>query len=190
MLPEHFTEEAVIAGFGGQGVVLLGKLLAQAALRAGYEVTCMTSYGAEVRGGTANSMVVISDGPIACPLVSLPDAVIALNTASLRKFAPRLKPGGLLIVNSSLVAEPPDRDDLEVLPIPADRIALDLGSPQSANMVALGAYLQRRGRPGVETAAACLPDVLAPRHHKTIPVNRRALLDGARFVASLAQSPR
>jgi 2-oxoglutarate ferredoxin oxidoreductase subunit gamma len=96
-------EELVIAGFGGQGIVLAGKLLAQTAMRAGLEVTYMPSYGAEVRGGTANCMVIVSSQPIACPVVSAPNSLVICNKASLSKFAPRLKRGGMLIFNNSLI---------------------------------------------------------------------------------------
>ena len=175
-------EEIIIAGFGGQGIMLAGKLLAQTAMKAGKEVTYMPSYGAEVRGGTANCMVVIADEPIASPLVSRPDSLIAMNKASLNKFAPRLKPGGLLVFNSSLIdTEPRLENQAEILAIPADDIAVELGSPQSANMVALGAYLQKRGTLTPEGAAAALPDVLAKRYHKTLPVNSEALRRGGQL---------
>lgn len=173
-------EEIVIAGFGGQGIILVGKLLAQTAMRAGIEVTFMPSYGAEVRGGTANCMIVISQKPIACPVVNRPDSLIAMNKASLIKFAPRLKPGGLLVFNSSLIHnEPQIEGDCDVVPIPADDIAGELGSPKSANMVMLGAYLQRRGHFSAEQVGDAMPDVLAERYHKTIPVNLEAVRRGA-----------
>ena len=175
-------EELVIAGFGGQGIVLAGKLLAQTAMRAGLEVTYMPSYGAEVRGGTANCMVVISDEEIACPLVARPDSLIVMNKASLNKFAPKLKKGGLLIMNVSLIDNEPEFDDsVDVVAVPADELAVELGSQKSANMVALGAYLQRRGRLSPDAAAEALADVLAERYHKTLPVNIAALHKGADF---------
>jgi 2-oxoglutarate ferredoxin oxidoreductase subunit gamma len=177
-----FHEEVIIAGFGGQGIVLAGRLLAQTAMNAGKEVTFMPSYGAEVRGGTANSMVVIADEPVASPLVSRPDSVIIMNKASLSKFAPCVKAGGLLVMNSSQIDCEPDVDEsIDVLAIPADDIAIELGSQRSANMVALGAYLQRRGLFSVDAAAKSLPDVLAERYHKTLPLNAEALRRGAEF---------
>jgi len=175
-------EEVIMAGFGGQGILLVGKLLAQTAMKAGKEVTYMSSYGAEVRGGTANSMVVISENRIACPLVSRPDSLIVLNKASLSKFGPWLKEDGLLIMNSSLIDVEPHLDDsIEIVAIPADALAVELGSHKSANMVALGAYLERRGYLSSDAAADALPDVLAERHHKTLPVNIAALHKGAEF---------
>jgi len=175
-------EEVIIAGFGGQGIILAGKLLAQTAMEAGREVTYMPAYGAEVRGGTANCTVVIDDKPIASPLVSNPGSLVAMNKASLNKFLPRLKDGGLLIFNSSLI----DRtgklsDGIEVLAIPADEIAVSLGNKRAANMVALGAYLQRKGLFSTDQAARCLPRVLAERYHNTIGVNSEALRRGAEF---------
>jgi len=184
MRQNGFREEVIIAGFGGQGVMLAGKLLAQTAMEAGKEVTYMPSYGAEVRGGTANCMVVLADEPIACPVVARPDSLIVMNKASLNKFASRLKPGGLLVMNSSLIDSEPNLDDsIELIALPADELALELGSPKSANMVALGAYLQKRGYLTAEAAARALPDVLAVRHHHTLPVNTRALHRGAESVA-------
>ncbi len=172
-----------MAGFGGQGIILAGKLLAQTALNAGLEVTYMPAYGAEVRGGTANCMVILSNQPIACPVVSRPHAAVILNKASLSKFALRVRPAGLLVFNSSLIDREPQTDEgVETVAIPAEEIAVELGSPRSVNMVMLGAYLQKRGSLTPEQAAEALPDVLAPRYHKTIPINAEALRRGAEFV--------
>ena len=177
-----FYEEIIIAGFGGQGIILAGKLLAQTAMEAQKEVTYMPSYGAEVRGGTANCMVVIADEPVACPLIARPDALIAMNKASLNKFAPRLKDHGLLLFNSSLVPDMPQLPDtIDVLPLPANDLAVKLGSVKAANMVALGAYLQKRGVLSADQAAQALTHVLADRYHKTLPLNFAALRRGAQF---------
>jgi 2-oxoglutarate ferredoxin oxidoreductase subunit gamma len=177
-----FYEEVIIAGFGGQGVILAGSLLAHTAMNAGKEVTFMQSYGAEMRGGTANSMIVIADSSIASPLVSSPDSLIAMNKASLEKFAPVVKSSGLLIMNSSLIDGTPDVDgSIDILAVPADDIAVKLGSQKSANMVALGAYIQKRGMVSIDVAAKFLPGVLAERYHKTLPVNIEALRHGAEF---------
>jgi 2-oxoglutarate ferredoxin oxidoreductase subunit gamma len=180
---DEFFEEIVIAGFGGQGIILAGKLLAQTAMNAGREVTYMPSYGAEVRGGTANCMVVIADELIACPVVGRPNSLIAMNKASLNKFGPRLKKSGLLVINSSLIDEVPHIDEtIEVVTVPADELAVQLGNKKAANMVALGAYLQKRGLFTPEAAARALPDVLAQRYHDTLPLNTEALKKGAEFV--------
>jgi 2-oxoglutarate ferredoxin oxidoreductase subunit gamma len=178
-------EEVVIAGFGGQGIILAGKLLAQAAMKAGLEVTYMPSYGAEVRGGTANCMVILSNKPIACPIVSAPTALVICNKASMSKFAPRLRPGGQLIFNSSLIeAVHSVPDGVQVIGVPAEEIAIQAGSPKSTNMVMLGAYLGVRGPLTAQQTAEALADVLAERHHKTIPANSEALRRGAEFAAS------
>jgi len=183
MTANGFYEEIIIAGFGGQGILLTGKLLAQTAMQAGKEVTYMPSYGAEVRGGTANCMVIISEKQIACPVVSRPDSLIIMNKASLNKFGPRLKKNGLLIMNSSLIDTEPQLDDsIEIVSIPADELAVELGSQKSANMVVLGAYLQKREYLSVDEASQALPDVLAKRYHKTLPVNIQALQSGAEFI--------
>ena len=186
-----FYEEVIIAGFGGQGIILAGKLLAQTAMKAGKEVTYMPSYGAEVRGGTANCMVIVADKPIASPVVSKPDSLIVMNKASLNKFAPRIKTAGLLVMNSSLIKNEPQLDEtIEVLEVPADDIAIELGNPKAANMVALGAYLQKRRIFGPDDAAEFLPDVLAKRYHHTLPVNIKALRRGAEFAKEVKEAQR
>jgi 2-oxoglutarate ferredoxin oxidoreductase subunit gamma len=186
MASNSFYEEVIIAGFGGQGIILAGKLLAQTAMSAGKEVTYMPSYGAEVRGGTANCMVVIADEPIASPVVSKPDSLIVMNKASLNKFAPHLKPGALLVMNSSLIDTRPALDEtIEILSIPADEIAVKLGNQKAANMVVLGAYLQKRRIFGPDAAAESLLAVLAERYHKTVPINTEALRRGAEFAEKL-----
>jgi 2-oxoglutarate ferredoxin oxidoreductase subunit gamma len=184
MIANNFFEEIVIAGFGGQGVILIGKLLTQAAMEAGFQITYMPSYGAEVRGGTANCMVVISDESIASPVVSAASTVIAMNKASMERFCPKMHSNGLLIMNRSMIEIAPPRDDIEVLSIPADDLAIELGSPKSANMVALGAYVARRKLLDPEEVAQCLSKVLAQRYHQTIPTNQKALLRGAEFAKS------
>lgn len=180
---KNLYEQVVIAGFGGQGIILAGRLLAQTAMKAGKEVTCMPAYGAEVRGGTSNCMVIIANEPIASPLVSKPDSLIAMNKASLNKFATRIKPGGLLVFNSSLIDSAPQLPDtVEVLAVPVDELAVELGNQKAANMVALGAYLQKRRIFSPDAAAESLADVLAKRYHQTLPVNTKALHRGAELV--------
>ncbi len=177
-----FYEEIIIAGFGGQGIISVSKLLAQMAMNAGKEITLMPSYGAEVRGGTANCMITIAEREIACPVIGKPDSLIMMNETSLNKFAPRLKKGGLLVLNSSMIDNVPQLDEtIEVIAVPADELAVQLGNPKVANMVALGAYLQKRDLLTIDIAVQALPDVLAERYHKTIPVNTEALRRGAEF---------
>jgi len=188
MTADSFYEEVIIAGFGGQGIILAGKLLAQTAMKAGKEVTYMPSYGAEVRGGTANCMLVIADEPVASPVVNRPDSLIAMNKASFKKFAPKIKPGGLLVMNSSLIDEKPELDEtIRILAVPADELAAASGTPKVANMVVLGAYLQKKGLFDADAAARSLPDVLAKRHYEMLPVNTEALHRGREFAEKNAQ---
>ncbi|NWF99401.1 MAG: 2-oxoacid:acceptor oxidoreductase family protein [Thermoanaerobaculaceae bacterium] len=133
--------DVIIAGFGGQGVLLIGKLLAYAGMRDGKEVSWLPSYGPEMRGGTCNCTVVISDKPVGSPVVQHPRAALVLNLPSLEKFEPMVKPGGLLLVNTSLIHREPARSDVTVVKVPANEIANELANPRGANMVALGAYL-------------------------------------------------
>ena len=134
-------EEVVFAGFGGQGVLLIGQLVAYAGMVEGANVSWMPSYGPEMRGGTANCAVVVSSKEVSSPLVVEPTSLIALNKPSLDKFTPMVKPGGLIIYNSSLIESPPQRTDVRVLAVPANEVANELGDIRIANMVALGAYL-------------------------------------------------
>lgn len=182
MHDKNFTEELIIAGFGGQGIILAGKLLAQAVMTDGLAVSFMPAYGPEVRGGTSNCMVVISDQPVACPVIHRPDSVIVMNNASLRKFTPRLKPGGLLVINSSLADEAPGREDIEVVRVPADELAGKLNSPKSANMVVLGAYLSKKKLVTIDVVGPCLKAVLSSRYHAMIPLNVEALRAGEAHV--------
>jgi len=181
MTANSLYEEILIAGFGGQGIISAGKLLSYAAIKSGKQVSCMPSYGAEVRGGTANCMVVIADQPIASPLISKLDSLIAMNAASVNKFASQIKDGGLLVFNSSLVNETPRLANVTVLPVPADKLAVELGDKKIANMVALGAYLQKKNVLNLQTAIDSLPDVLAKRYQKALPINAAALNRGAQF---------
>jgi 2-oxoglutarate ferredoxin oxidoreductase subunit gamma len=181
---DKLYEGVIIAGFGGQGIILAGRLLAQTAMNAGKEVTYIPAYGAEVRGGTSNCTVVIADEPVACPIIDHPDSLIVMNKASLDKFAPQLKKNGLLIYNSSLINDVSTLEqNIDALAVPADEIAVRLGSQKAANMVMLGASLQARGLFSVEAAAAALAEALAQRYHKTIPLNTNALQAGAKIAA-------
>jgi 2-oxoglutarate ferredoxin oxidoreductase subunit gamma len=137
--------DVVCAGFGGQGVLLIGKVLAYAGMKAGKEVSWLPSYGPEMRGGTANCTVVISDKPIGSPVIQHPRSLIAMNLPSLDKFEPMMRDRGFVLINTSLVNREPARDDLTVLKVPASGIAIEVGSPRAANMVALGAYVGGTG---------------------------------------------
>jgi 2-oxoglutarate ferredoxin oxidoreductase subunit gamma len=171
-------EAIFIAGFGGQGVILTGKLICLAAMREGRHVSHIPSYGAEMRGGTANCSVVVSDLEIASPLVPHPTVCIVLNTPSLTKFQPIVKPGGLLIWNTSLIDSAPTRTDVEILPIAANALAEEAGSFRAANMVALGALLKARPVASVEAVLAALDEAVSARHKELNQVNRKALKKG------------
>jgi len=136
------TERIIISGFGGQGVMLMGKILAAAALKNKRHVTGIPSYGAEVRGGTAHCMIIISDKEIGSPFVSQPDSCIVMNEPSLDKFESKIKKGGVLFVNSSLVKRKPKRGDLKIFKVPFTDIASKIGNVKIANMVALGKYIR------------------------------------------------
>ncbi len=171
-------EEVIFAGFGGQGVLLMGQLVTYAGMMEGQNVTWMPSYGPEMRGGTANCGVVVSDEEIASPLVAEPMSVVAMNRPSLEKFQEVVRPGGLVVYNSSLVDSGPARADVLALAVPANDIASELGDVRVANMVALGAYLGMKRVVSPETVLEALKKVLPERRHSLIPLNRQAIARG------------
>jgi 2-oxoglutarate ferredoxin oxidoreductase subunit gamma len=172
------TAKVIMAGFGGQGVVLMGTLLSYSAMIEGKHTTFFPSYGAEMRGGTANCSVVVSDDEISSPVVTEPDCVVAMNIASLDKFERRVKPGGMVFINSSLVKRGVERDDVEEIRIPANKIAEDLGSSRAANMVMLGGVLKKTGAVKVESTIKSLSSVLSERAMALLEVNKKALRKG------------
>lgn len=174
-------QEIVMAGFGGQGVMSMGMLLAYAGMMEGREVSWMPSYGPEMRGGTANCTVIVSPKRIASPVSPTPDTVIAMNLPSLDKFAPSVKPGGLLIVNSSLIEKEANRTDITIVKVPCNEIANELGNAKVANMVALGAYLEKTGLLSIESIVAAMKKVFAGKE-QLIPLNEAALRKGAEAV--------
>jgi 2-oxoglutarate ferredoxin oxidoreductase subunit gamma len=172
-------EGVFFAGFGGQGIILAGKILCLAAMEEGKHVSHIPSYGAEMRGGTANCSVVVSDDEIASPLVPRPSVCIVMNKPSLLKFQSIVRPGGLLIWNESLIDIAPDRSDIEVLAVHANEIAESAGSYRSANMVMLGALLKRRpGLTSMKAVLAVLNDAVSARHRELNETNRKALAGG------------
>jgi 2-oxoglutarate ferredoxin oxidoreductase subunit gamma len=173
--------EIVIAGFGGQGVLFAGQVLAYAAMDNGKVVTWIPSYGPEMRGGTANCTVIISDEEIGSPLVRNPKAAIVLNLPSLDKYEPLVVPGGVLVANASLINRGPQRSDYTGVFIPANEIAEKLGDKRLTNMVALGALLARLPVLSLEAVGKALEDHLPERHKHLLPVNYRALRQGAEF---------
>jgi len=169
--------KAVFAGFGGQGVLSMGLNLAEAAMLEGKEVTYLPSYGAEVRGGTANCTVAISDNEIASPVASSPEFIVAMNQPSAVKFQNQIQSGGLFFINSSLVKAELSRGDIVVFSVPASRIAEELGNPKSANMVMLGAFTKKSGVVSIESIKKGLKISLGSKP-KLIAVNEKALMAG------------
>ncbi|HET7768398.1 MAG TPA: 2-oxoacid:acceptor oxidoreductase family protein [Chloroflexota bacterium] len=172
------TDEVVVSGFGGQGVLFAGQVLAHAALATGKEVTWLPSYGPEMRGGTAHCTVVIADEPIGSPVAERPRYVLALNRPSVDRFTPLVRAGGIFFFNASLVPQPPDRGDIRVVDVPATQIATALGNPLAANMVMLGALLGATRLLPLDQVIAALREHLPARHHDLLDVNEAALRRG------------
>ena len=172
------TTRVIMAGFGGQGVVLMGTLLSYSAMIQGKHTTFFPSYGAEMRGGTANCSVIVSDIEIPSPVVNQPDCVIAMNIASLDKFESQVRPGGVLFVNSSLVKKKVARDDIEEIRVPVNEIAEGLGAARAANMVMLGCVLKKTGAVTVDSAVKSLEKVLSERAMAFLEVDKKALQKG------------
>ena len=175
--------EIITAGFGGQGVLFTGQLLTYAAMDEGREVTWIPSYGPEVRGGTANCTVVISDEEIGSPMVSDPQAVIAMNLPSLDKYEGKVRPGGVLVVNESMVDRAVSRQDIKVVMVKANEIAEELGDKRMMNMVLLGALIANLPVIPLQAIEKALAGHLPERHHKMLPKNYEALKRGAAHLA-------
>ncbi len=176
--------EIIIAGFGGQGVLFGGQLLTYAAMDEGKEVTWIPSYGPEMRGGTANCTVVISDEEIGSPMVSNPQAAIVMNLPSLDKYEPLIKPGGVLVINESMVDRKPVRKDIKVVMLKANDIAEKLGDRRMSNMVMLGALIANLPVLPQNAIKKALEGHLPARHKKLLPLNYEALSEGAKFIAN------
>ena len=172
--------DVVIAGFGGQGVMLIGNLLAYSGMGFGLNVTYMPEYGPEMRGGTANCTVVIASDDIGSPIIKRPKSLIIMNQPSLDKFLPRLESNGMAVVNTSLVdTAEVDLQTVRLVSVPANQIADSLGNTKMANMVALGAYIEAMGILGIDTVKEALKEVIAPHYAHLIPQNAEALQAGA-----------
>lgn len=179
--------DVIIAGFGGQGVLLGGNLLSYAAMAEGKNVSYFPAYGVEKRGGSATCTVVIADGAVGSPVVGQPSVLVILNQASLERFGAKVRPGGTCIVNSSLVDYAAlDRNDIKIVPVPMNEIAAELGDPRMVNMVALGAYAAVSGAVAIPSLAGALNDALPERNHRFIPANVKAIEAGAQ--AALGKS--
>ncbi|MDD5312005.1 MAG: 2-oxoacid:acceptor oxidoreductase family protein [Dehalococcoidia bacterium] len=169
--------KTLFAGFGGQGVMSMGLSLAEAAMLEGKNVTYLPAYGAEVRGGTANCTVAVSDDEIASPVASSPEFVVAMNQPSAVKFQHHIQSGGRFFLNSSLVEADIIRGDIEIVRVAANKIAEDLGSPKSANMVMLGAFIRKSGLVEMKSVMESLKRILSTKK-KLIEINEKALNAG------------
>ena len=173
-------KDVMIAGFGGQGVLLGGNLLSYAAMEEGKNVSYFPAYGVEKRGGSATCTVVIADGAVGSPVVGRPSALVVLNQASLERFGAKVRPGGVCIVNSSLVGGTTlERDDIDIIPVPMNEIATDMGDLRMVNMVALGAYVALTGAVDMASLAAALKQALPEKDHSVIQANVKAMEAGA-----------
>ncbi len=172
--------EIMFAGFGGQGILLIGKVLAHAAMEKGYEVAWIPSYGPEMRGGTAYCTVVISARPIGSPIIKNPQHLVAMNGPSLEKFSCTVKPRGIIFVNSSLISFGANRGDIDELRVPVVEIAKDLGSIKAANIVALAAFVARSGIVPIDTLKYCVRKEFKNKP-KIIPLNMEAVKMGAQY---------
>ena len=176
------TQEIIIAGFGGQGVLSMGQIIAYAAMEEKKEVSWMPSYGPEMRGGTANCIVIVSDSRISSPIVTKFDIAIVLNQPSIEKFENAVKPGGILIYEKSTILHPPTRKDIDVFFISGLEEAQKLKSIQVANMVLLGALLELRPIVKSEHVISTLHGVLPSHRQHLIPLNEQALVRGKELI--------
>lgn len=173
------THQIIMAGFGGQGVMSMGKILVEAGLKEGKNVSWLPSYGPEMRGGTANCSVIISDEPVGAPTVTEATTAIVMNRPSLDKFEKDVLPGGHLFINSSLIDRKSTREDINVYYIPANEIADDLGTGKIANMVMLGAFIKVTNAAKEETIMEYIAEVFSGKKAEIIPLNKEALKRGA-----------
>ena len=176
------NEELIIAGFGGQGVLSMGMTLAYAGMVEDKQVAWIPSYGPEMRGGTANCTVIVSDTNVSSPIISSYDTVIVLNQPSLEKFEPKVKPGGILIYESNNIMAPPTRKDIDIYAIPAAIEATKIGNKKTMNMIILGAFLAKRPLVSVTSIMEGLSKVLPERNHHLLPINEEALKCGMSLI--------
>ncbi len=172
------TEEIIIAGFGGQGVLSMGKILAYSAIMQDQEVSWMPSYGPEMRGGTANVTVIVSDDKISSPYLKIFDTAIILNQQSMDKFEESVKPGGNLLYEPNGITSHPTRTDINIYQIEANRLSSEMGNKKIFNMVVLGAYLKLKPIVKLENVIEGLKKSLPDRYHHLIPLNKEAITRG------------
>ena len=172
------TKQYIFAGFGGQGMLLIGKFLAMACMLDGKHVSWLPSYGPEMRGGTANCSVTVSDEPVGSPLVDMADCIVAMNRPSLDKFESKVKPGGILVINSSIIDRKAERDDIKVIYCDAQRIAEEIKNPKGANVAILGALMAAEPIVSDELMSEAIRIELGERKAKFLPGNMKALEAG------------
>jgi 2-oxoglutarate ferredoxin oxidoreductase subunit gamma len=174
-----------MAGFGGQGILLIGNLLAYAAIREGKNASFFPAYGVEKRGGAATCTVVVSDGEVGSPIIGRPGAALLLNQLSMEKYFDRVRPGGFCLLNTSLVETAAGaREDLDVLHLPLNEMALEIGDARLVNMICIGAYAERTGVVALASLKAALAEILPERNHRFIPLNVAAIDRGAKAAQS------
>lgn len=171
----------VIAGFGGQGVLLAGKLIAEAGLHEGREVSWIPSYGPEMRGGTANCTVILSDEEIGSPVVEHPDVLMIMNRPSMDKFLPSLKKGGICIYNQSIIEGFQPRSDVKMVAVPASDIASKIGSLKLLNMVLIGSFMASTKSFTNDSLMYALQKSISPKHQSLLPLNEKAIGEGVNF---------
>ncbi len=176
------TEEIIIAGFGGQGVLSMGKILAYSGIMQDQEVSWMPSYGPEMRGGTANVTVILSDNRVSSPVLQSYDTAILLNQQSIDKFEAMVKPGGLMIYDPNGITRHPERDDIRIFQVEATEEAVRMKSPITFNMVVLGAYIKVNPVVDLDNVIKGLQKSLPERHHHLIPINEKAIKRGMDIV--------
>ncbi len=175
------THQILITGFGGQGVLFAGKFLAYKGLLEDKQISWLPSYGPEMRGGTANCSVIISDEPVGSPIVSHPDALIAMNLPSLDKFEEAVVPGGKVFIDSTLVGRKVVREDIEAFYIPATKLAADAGIPTLANMIILGKMIKETGAVSFEELLPAMKKVVSAKHAELLEINIQALEAGYHY---------
>ena len=177
------TKESIFAGFGGQGVLMMGYAAAVSAMKDGKHVTYIPSYGAEVRGGTANCTVIISDKEIYSPVSSRPDYIVVMNKPSLLKYEPVLKKGGTLFINSSLIDTTPARTDIDIIKIPANDMVRDLGNDKVLNMIMIGAFIGKTKVISMDSVFIGLNEIFAGKKSSIIELNRKGIEMGAKYIS-------
>jgi 2-oxoglutarate ferredoxin oxidoreductase subunit gamma len=181
------TEELIIAGFGGQGVLSMGKILAYSGIMQDQEVSWMPSYGPEMRGGTANVTVIVSDERISSPILTIFDSAIILNQQSMDKFESGVRPGGTLLYDPNGITRHPERKDINIYQVEAARLAAEMGNTKIFNMVVLGAYLKIKPVVKMENVIRGLKKSLPERYHKLIPLNEDAINMGLKNVVPVQE---